>query len=56
MKNAFIFSCTLLLSTIGLLSCTVKTPADTVVKPDAKTLQQQVDFDQAMIEKSNTKN
>ncbi len=56
MKNAFLLLSVLWLSTIFLSSCTVKTPADTVVKPDAKTLQQQADFDQAMIEKSNTKN
>ncbi len=36
-------------------SCANKTPADVVVKPDTATLQKQQDFDQAMIEKANTK-
>lgn len=53
-KNILIF---LFIVTIAPLisSCSNKTPADVVVKPDTEILQKQKDFDQAMIEKANAK-
>lgn len=58
MKN--IFTVTLLSIFVILLAtaCTPapRSPADEVVKPNKETLEQQKAFDEAMIEKSSTKN
>lgn len=54
MKKTLTLGMLTIVSTLLLVGCgqTTKSPADTVIKPDAVTLQQQKDFDQAMIEQS----
>lgn len=54
MKKTLTLAMLTIVSTIILVGCgqTTKSPADTVIIPDAAMLQQQKDFDQAMIEQS----
>ena len=56
MKNTITLAIFAAISTLTLVGCgqTANSPADTVITPDAATLQKQQDFDQAMIQKQNT--
>lgn len=53
MKNIFTVTLLSVLAILLATACTKapKSPADTVQKPDADIMQQQADFDRAMIEK-----
>jgi len=53
MKNTLTLATLATIGTLLLVGCgRSANPADRVVPPDAATLQQQKDFDQAMIEQS----